>query len=366
MISERCLSISGNSSTPLYCYRSLVYGTTVNRCLCTDETLQEKAIHKSGHLWPLSKTKEKMKRLTHAAFQSAKNFIMDQGRALDQRRFQFHFEAGSANAVLAALASYQNDDGGFGHSLEPDIRTSASSAIATTVGFQVLREIQAPVDHALVRKGIEYFVATYDESRQVWPIIPPEVDEAPHAPWWSYENSAESFGQFLVNPRAEIVGYLHEFSDGAQTQRLKPLATAVLKHLDSLPDEMEMHDILCFVRLAETEALPNRDKVWEKLARAAAPRVAQNAEQLTGYVLKPLWLVSSPESPLAAGLKDEVAMNLDFEIEQQDEDGSWSPNFSWGDQYPEAWQTAKKEWQSRFTVDTLKTLRDFGRIENER
>ena len=126
---------------------------------------------------------------------------------------------------------------------------------------------------------------------------------------------------------------------------------------------MEMHDILCLARLAETEVLPNRDKVWEKLARAAAPRIARNAEQLTGYVLKPLWLVSSPKSPLAAELKEEVEMNLDFEIEQQGEDGSWSPNFSWGDQYPETWQKAKKEWQSRFTVDTLKTLRDFGRIE---
>ena len=272
-----------------------------------------------------------MKKLTQAAFQSAKNFIMDQGRALDQRRFEFHFEAGSANAVLTELASYQNDDGGFGNSLEPDIRTSASSAIATTVGFQVLREIRAPVGHALVRKGIEYFVATYDEFRQVWPIIPPEVNEAPHAPWWNYESSAESFGQFLTNPRAEIIGYLHEFGNGVPTKLLKPLAVTVLEHLDSLPDEMEMHDILCFVRLAETEALPNRDKVWGKLARAAAPRVARNAEQLTGYVLKPLWLVSSPESPLAAGLKDEVEMNLDFEIEQQGEDGSWSPNFSWGD-----------------------------------
>ena len=304
-----------------------------------------------------------MKSLTYAAFQSAKNFIMDQGRALDQKRFKFHFEAGSANAVLTELASYQNDDGSFGNSLEPDIRTSASSAIATTVGFQVLREIRAPVGHALVRKGIEYFVATYDESRQVWPIIPPEVNEAPHAPWWNYESSAESFGQFLTNPRAEIVGYLHEFGNGVPTKLLKPLTVVILGHLDSLTDEMEMHDILCFVRLAETEALPNRDKVWEKLARAAALRVARNAEQLTGYVLKPLWLVSSPESPLAAELKNEVAMNLDFEIEKQGEDGSWSPNFSWGDQYPETWQTAKKEWQSRFTVDTLKTLRDFGRIE---
>ena len=304
-----------------------------------------------------------MKQLTQAAFQRAKNFIMDQGRALDQRRFEFHFEDGSANAVLDALTPYQNDDGGFGHSLEPDIRTPTSSALVTTIGFQILREIRAPVNHTLVRKGIQYFIDTYDEHRQVWHIVPPEVDDAPHAPWWNYENSTETFGQFLVNPRAEIVGYLHEFSDDIPTKLLKTLTTTVLEHLDALPDEMEMHDTLCVVRLAETEALPNRDRVWEKLAQAAAHGVARNAEQLTDYVLKPLWLVPSPESPLAALLKDEVEMNLDFEIGQQGEDGSWSPNFAWGDQYPEAWQTAKKEWQSRITVDTLKTLKDFGRIE---
>ena len=304
-----------------------------------------------------------MKKLTQEAFQNAKNFIMDQGRELDQRRFDFHFEAGSADDVLAALRSYQNDDGGFGNSLEPDIRTSASSAIATTVGFQVLREIRAPAEHVLVREGTEYFLATYDKSRRVWPIIPPEVEEAPHAPWWNYEDSAENFGQFMINPRTEIVGYLHEFSDRVPTQLLKQLTTTVLEHLESRPDEMEMHDILCFAKLAETGTLPNRKEVWEKLARAAAPRIARNADQLTGYILKPLWLVSSPESPLAAEFKEEVEMNLDFEIEQQGGDGSWSPNFSWGDQHPETWQIAKKEWQSRFTVDTLKTLRDFGRIE---
>lgn len=303
-----------------------------------------------------------MKQLTQVAFQRAKNFIMDHGRAVDQRRFEFHFENGSADAVLAALSPYQNDDGGFGHSLEPDLRTPASSAIATTIGFQILREIQAPASHRVVRKGIQYFIATYDESYQVWHIVPPEVEEAPHAPWWNYESTTESFGRFLVNPRTEIVGYLHEFSDGVPTELLKTLATAVLEHLDSLPDEMEMHDVLCCVRLAETEALPDRDRVWAKLARAAAHSVAQNAEELTDYVLKPLWLVPSPESPLAAELTNEVEMNLDFEIGQQGEDGSWSPNFSWGDQYPEAWQTAKKEWQSRLTVNTLKTLKDFGRI----
>ena len=306
-----------------------------------------------------------MQQLTQAAFQRAKNFIMEQGRTLDQRRFEFHFENGSADAVLAALSPYQNNDGGFGHSLEPDIRTPASSAIVTTGGFQILREIRAPVNHVLVRKGIQYFIDTYDAHQQVWHIVPPEVADAPHAPWWNYEKSAECFGGFLINPRAEIVGYLHEFNDGAPTELLKTLTAAVLEHLDALPDEMEMHDTLCFVRLAETEALPNRDKVWAKLAKAAAHGVARNPEQLTNYVLKPLWLVSSPESPLAADLKEAVEMNLDFEIGQQGQDGSWSPNFSWDDQYPETWRTAKKEWQSRITVETLKTLKDFGRIEQE-
>ena len=157
---------------------------------------------------------------------------------MDRRRFEYHFEAGSADAVLAALASYQNDDGGFGHSLEPDIRTPASSAVATTIAFQILREIRAPANHALVRKGIEYFVNTYDVSRQVWPIVPPEVTEAPHAPWWSYDKIAETFGQFLVNPRAEIVGYLHDYSDGVPPQLLKTSTAAVLAHLDSLSDDI--------------------------------------------------------------------------------------------------------------------------------
>ena len=168
-----------------------------------------------------------MKQLTQTAFQRAKNFIMDHGRAVDQRRFEFHFENGSADAVLAALSPYQNDDGGFAHSLEPDLRTPASSAIVSTIGFQILREIQAPARHIGVQQGIQYFIDTYDESQQVWHIVPPEVEEAPHAPWWNYESTTESFGRFLVNPRAEIAGYLHEFSDSVPTELLQTLTTAV-------------------------------------------------------------------------------------------------------------------------------------------
>ena len=127
-----------------------------------------------------------MKELTQAAFQRAMAFVREQGRDLDRSLLTYYFEGGSAANVLAALAAYQNDDGGFGHGLEPDLRTAASSVIATTVAFQTFRSLQVPADHPLVRQGIAYLLERYDESRQVWPIIPPEVEDAPHAPWWDY------------------------------------------------------------------------------------------------------------------------------------------------------------------------------------
>ena len=306
-----------------------------------------------------------MKTLTHAAFKRALAFVRNQGRALDRSLLAYHFEGGSAAAVLSALAGYQNDDGGFGHGLEPDLRTPASSVIATTVAFQNFRSLGVPAEQPLVRRGLDYLLETYDEARQVWPIIPPEVEDAPHAPWWDYAASEASFGGFLINPRVEIVGYLHDYSTAVPADLLETLTAAVFAHLDTLPAEMEMHDLICFVGLAETASLPQamKDRIWAKVAVAAEHGVARVPEQLTGYVLKPLYVAPTPASPLAKQFADEVAMNLDFEIEQQDEDGAWSPNFSWGEQHPEDWQTARREWQARITLKTLRVLRDFDRIE---
>lgn len=53
-------------------------------------------------------------------FQKAKEFIYRNARPLDLARWQFHFEGGGKEAVINALECYQNDDGGFGHGLEPD------------------------------------------------------------------------------------------------------------------------------------------------------------------------------------------------------------------------------------------------------
>ena len=79
-----------------------------------------------------------MKYLSQDAFQLASQFLKTQARPLDKVLFEFRFEEAPFELVTDELASYQNDDGGF-HSLEPDLRTPSSSAIATAIGLSILR-----------------------------------------------------------------------------------------------------------------------------------------------------------------------------------------------------------------------------------
>ena len=62
-------------------------------------------------------------------FEKAANFIWENGRLLERRLFEYFFLGGSKNGVLNAINAYQNEDGGFGHAMEPDLRTPDSQPL---------------------------------------------------------------------------------------------------------------------------------------------------------------------------------------------------------------------------------------------
>ena len=61
-------------------------------------------------------------------FDAAERFLAANARVLDRRRFQRLFAWGDALPVRDVIAAYRNDDGGFGHALEPDGRMPAEPA----------------------------------------------------------------------------------------------------------------------------------------------------------------------------------------------------------------------------------------------
>jgi len=143
----------------------------------------------------------------------AATFIRESARPLEKQLFLYHFEGGSSEDVAQELAKYQNPDGGLGNGLEPDLRTRCSSALATSNGLATLRELAAPAEDPTVRGAIAYLLDTYDPEARVWQVVPPEANDAPHAPWMGHDETlSDRWNGFLTNPRATIVASLLHYS----------------------------------------------------------------------------------------------------------------------------------------------------------
>ena len=67
--------------------------------------------------------------------QKIENYIEGNARKLDQRVYDCFFKGGTTSAVIEELKNYQNEDGGFGHGLEPDVQAKESSTAWTRVGM---------------------------------------------------------------------------------------------------------------------------------------------------------------------------------------------------------------------------------------
>ncbi len=292
--------------------------------------------------------------------------IVAWGRPLDQARFDCHFAFGPCRNVYVELGEFQNPDGGFGNALEPDLRTAASSAIATLTGLEIAREFDIPADQPVIGRATDWLVEHYDDARDVWPIVPPEVEDAPHAPWWSYATTAETFGSFHVNPTIAIAGLLHTFTRLVPPPFLAHLDEVSRRRLDGTAGEMGMFDVLCWMDLAVVVDPPFRDEIYQAL-RAAVPHLVQtNPATWQEYGLTPIDVAPKPSAPLAAALPPGVMdAYLDHLIDTQLPDGSWPLSWSWADLHPAAWREAEQDWKGFRAVAILSALNEWGRIEHK-
>lgn len=303
-------------------------------------------------------------KLSRDAFERAATFVKANGRELDRRLFDLLFGDNRLENVLIELGRYQNDDGGFGHGLEPDIRTEASSPIATTVGLQYCQAVQAPDGHPVVTRAMRYLLNTFDSGAGYWPATYRNVNDAPHAPWWHLEAAGPPAEEAWPNPSAEILGYLYAYpksvpEDFRQTvKRRAEVNLAFGNHL--LGGQQGLFNLLCWQRAAPHLPADLRASVLEHIHQAALQRKPLTAEKL--WVVPIHDLAPTPQAPFARALPQETRALLEAEIARQSLDGGWYPAWEWG-QYPEAWSQARLEWAGKITLETLHTLRAFDMLD---
>ncbi len=295
-------------------------------------------------------------------FEKAKTFILEQARPLEAALFTYHFEDGDATDVLTELVRYQNEDGGFGHALEPDFRYTGSSVLATSVALQTLRQLGASAAEPLVQGAMRYLRENLDESRPSWYLIPAFPEDVPAAPWWHGYADRVPDG-FLANPTVEITGYLWEYAALAPEDVRRELTEVSLAWLEQA-EELDMFMLPCYLRLFQTPSLPPevKERLEGKLRELLVTAVVTDPAAWTEYSFMPLHAANSPDSPFAGMFEAAIQANLDYLIQSQMDDGSWLPPWSWGDFFADTWAQARQEWAGILTLHNLHALRNFGRL----
>jgi hypothetical protein len=281
----------------------------------------------------------------------ARDFVLRNARLLDRHRFAFLFENGSPEPVLAALRAYRNDDGGFGHALEPDLRGAASQPVPLEHALTVLDELDRS-DDELVRGACEWLDSVTTPEGGV-PFVLPAVTEAPHAEWWV------ATGEANVNPTAGIAGFLHRH--GVSHPWVERATTFCWQALERDLASVGADDAISVLRFLEH--VPDRaaaETVFERLGERIRTELVALDPSTPGYVKGPLDFAPAPER-LARRLFDEadVERHLDALAAAQEPDGGW----------PITWEPPSKaavlEWRGFATIAALSVLRSYGRLDGQ-
>jgi hypothetical protein len=280
----------------------------------------------------------------------ASEFIWTHARLLERRVFAHRFLGGASGSVVQALRAYQNEDGGFGQALEPDLRAPHSHPIHVEFALRTLYEVGAR-DTSIGGAACEYLAAVADARGSVPPSLPSARDYPCANHWnapWAIEPS--------LNPTVGIAGLLHwlgvghPWLDRATDYCWEALSEAPVK---------DAHTLLGAVTFLEHT--PDRGRA-EGFFRKVADKIFEadwfNLDlPVQSYGLTPLHFAPSPQAYCRPLFSDEV---IDAHLEdlraRQEEDGGWP--ILWDPPGP----AAQSEWRGRWTLDAVSVLDAYDRL----
>ncbi len=282
-------------------------------------------------------------------------FVEKNCRPLEYHWLRWILDLDGAAPVAEALQTYQNSDGGFGGGLEPDFWLPDSSPMATSRALQITAALPADAVRPLEERALAYLESTFHRPSMGWEPVPEQVNDFPHAPWWSYPAAP---GQHWGNPSAELI---------AQCARLQPessfwtgtAVSYVRQQLLSLtPENTEEHELYCYARCVQTVPELRSPNAVEHLAKLATEHTAWEPAEWRQYRPQPLHYVTEPDHVLAPYFHGVLERNIAFWVESADDNGVWQPTWSWG-QFENEWQQARLHWIGILAAERARVLRAF-------
>jgi len=277
---------------------------------------------------------------------AATDFVYSHARLLERHRLAQLLGESGPEPVIAALRAYRNEDGGFGHAIEPDMRAPASQPVGVHTAVEILHEVGAD-DSDLIAPAADW-LATIARDDGGIPFCLPSALDYPRNPVWQPADES-SIIQTAANAAAlHDVGLEHEWLDRADAFVWRWLDTFDLASADANPGTGYA------VRFAVTflNAHPDAARAVRALDQLAPHIGRVVATDPGGDVQTPLDLAPFPDSR-ARRLFDRADIDGDLAAlaAAQRDDGGWM--FGWDQWNP----TATTEWRGVLTLHALRIIR---------
>jgi len=291
-------------------------------------------------------------------FKKIRNWIHRNARPLDLARWAFHFENGDSDEVIRMLSFYQNEDGGFGHALEPDSWNPHSTPITTNTAAEILREIgHKNRKHPMIVEMLKYLESTHGKIGHKWLFSLPENNLHPHAPWWE---AADEGTMTKFNPTASLLRFILDFGDYQSD-----LYMLALNEIENIKKEFieavepSMHDLICLECV--------RDYLdEERLNNLEEETIVKDLRNWEGYACKPSAFIKKVNHPLLkhSDLKELFFIELDTIENSLLSEGYWEISWQW-DSYPEEFAISRNWWRADLIIKNLLLLKSFDRLKNK-
>ena len=111
---------------------------------------------------------------------AARDFLQREGRIVERRLFAVLLDGASPGPVVDAVRAHRNDDGGFGHAMEPDKRVPASQPLDVEHALETLDAASA-WDDGLAAGACDFLASIAAPDGSV-PLLLPSALEFPQSP----------------------------------------------------------------------------------------------------------------------------------------------------------------------------------------
>ena len=289
-----------------------------------------------------------------ADLDAATTFVHTNARVLERHRLALLRGEAGGEPVVRALLAYRNDDGGFGHGLEPDLRAPQSQPAGVQTAMELLHEAGRAGDDPLVAPAADFLASVTRDDGGV-PFVLENAMPHPHGPPWRAADAS------ALNPTAANAAALHAL--GARHAWLDGADAFLWERIDALdlgraePTPGLGYDVR--FSIAFLDAHPDEARAQAALDTLAPGLRASGlvATERDGDVHAPLDFSPWPDSrSRRLFTTDKLETDLDALASGQESDGGW--RFPW----PEWSDGATQEWRGVVTLHALRVLRANGRL----